>query len=114
MRFCSSFLTYSESYSIERQRVLSAQQAEDLGPALDAAAQSAVEAAAYAGLASDAAAGLSGCTAEGLRLDGCVSAITALRTVWEVGRAAFLPELAGFALTDTAALQEVRAASTVL
>ena len=91
-----------------------AQQAEDLGLALDATAEAAAEAAAYAGLASNAVAGLSGCTAEQLWLDGCVSATTALRTVWEVGRAAFLPELAGFALTDTAALQEVRIQSNEL
>lgn len=48
------------------------------------------------------------------RIQGCVASIVALNTVWEVGRAAYLPELEGYARTDFSLSDKVGLPMTVI
>ena len=41
------------------------------------------------------------------RLQGCIASLVALNTVWRVGRATHLPELAGYSSLDVGSLQKV-------
>ena len=41
------------------------------------------------------------------RLQGCIASLVALNTVWRVGRATHLPEVAGYAGLDVGSLQKV-------
>ena len=41
------------------------------------------------------------------KLQGCVASLVALNTVWEVGKATYLPELVGYAATDLSLLEKV-------
>ena len=74
--------------------------------ALAEALRVALEALAFLSAPSDAAsirnsAGLK------VRLQGCVASLVALTTIWEVGQAAYLPELSGFAETDLTSIEKV-------
>jgi hypothetical protein len=41
------------------------------------------------------------------RLQGCIASLVALNTVWQVGRATYLPELGGYAGLDAGSLDKV-------
>lgn len=68
----------------------------------------AVEALSLVSAPSQAAASAIGSVAEvKSKLQGCVASLVALDTVWEVGKATYLPELAGYAATDLSSLETV-------
>ena len=68
----------------------------------------AVEALSLVSAPSQAAASAIGSVAEvKSKLQGCVASLVALDTVWEVGKATYVPELAGYADTDLSSLETV-------
>ena len=44
------------------------------------------------------------------KIQGCVASLVALDTIWEVGKATYLPELGGYARTDLSSLEQVTVA----
>ena len=58
-----------------------------------------------------AASSMSNAAVVKVKLQGCVASLVALNTVWEVGKATYLPELTGYAATDFSALERVRSLS---